>query len=260
MNTYKKIDLPIEVKDAQPHKPDIKWAWMTIGVIIWFCTLSFLAFHVFAIFIVSNINLEKEKEIFWNIFSKEMDIKKIEKYYTFQKNIPEFENYNIFVTDSPENNAFTYLWWNIILTTALLEGITYEEELIFVIAHEIWHVQSRHVLTALARDLPFKMTLLFLGVNIDLGFSNSTDMVVNVFSRKAENESDIIAIQIMKNNGLNTYCATPFFTQLWDISVEFMSSHPSNKSRSKVMMQWREWKNDLSDCTKKSLIKSNIPK
>ncbi len=247
---YEKINLPIEVDDAQPSKPDFKWATIMIATIAWFLIFSFGVFHIFSNYVVANISIEKEKEIFGNIFEWEFE-EKIADYYNFWKKTSEFENYNIYVdNEDSQINAFTFLWWNIVVTKSLLDEAEYEEEVIFVIAHEIGHVQSRHNLKLLARDLPLKMTLFFLGFDINLWITNATDAAINAFSRKAEGDADIIAIKILKKNWLNPYCASKFFEKTAQSPLEFMSSHPANDSRIENIKKAWTWKTDFSDCKK----------
>lgn len=249
-NEYEKIELPINVQDAQPHKPDFKWAGIMLWVWVWFFAFSFLVFHLFANFIVANINLEKERQIFWDFFASELWNQHLDDYYTFTKSVPEFEKYNIFVSNDEQENAFTFPGWNILITDALIDSATYEEEIVFVLAHEIAHVQLRHNLKALARNLPFKITLFFLWFDINLWITNLTDTALNTASRDAEEEADKIALDIMKQNGLNPFCASSFFENTSDSLFEFMSTHPTNNSRIENIKKAWNWISDFSDCTK----------
>ncbi|MCD5380614.1 M48 family metallopeptidase [Candidatus Gracilibacteria bacterium] len=254
---YEKIELPINVADAQPHKPDIKWAGTMLGIGVGFFAFSFLVFHLFANFIVANISLEKERQIFGKIFADEIGTQKLSDYYTFSKKIPEFEKYNIFVSEDEQINAFAFPGGNILITTALIDSAEYEEEIFFVLAHEIGHVQLRHNLKALARNLPFKITLFFLGFDINLGITNLTDTALNTASRNAEEKADNIAVDIMKQNGLNPFCASSFFDEKEDSLFEFMSTHPTNNSRIQNIKKAGTGKLDFSDCTK--INKQNLP-
>ncbi len=256
-DNYEKIELPTESIDAQPHKPDFKWAGIMLGVWVWFFAFSFLVFHLFANFIVANISIEKEKQIFWSIFAEEIWTQKLQDYYSFSKQILEFEQYNIFVNEDEQINAFTFPGANILATTELIDSAKYEEEIIFVLAHEIGHVQLRHNLKALARNLPFKITLFFLWFDINLWITNLTEATLNSASRDAEQQADKIAIRIMKKNNLNPYCASRFFEQLPDSSLKFMSTHPTNNSRIQNIKKAWTWKSDFSDCTKIAINKEN---
>lgn len=245
---YIKIDLPINTKDAQPHKPDFRWASTTILIVIWFLLFSFLSFNLFSNFVIAKISIEKEKEIFWDFFIQKIKLEKIDEYYTFSKKIPEFEKYNIFVNDEKEANAFSFLWWNIIITKEFIKSAKYEEEILFVISHEIWHIKSRDNLRALSRDLPFKMTFIFLGIDVDFWITNLWDIATNIFSRDAEEKADIIALKILEKNWINSYCAIPFFQEISDELIGFISTHPQNKSRIENIKKTSIWKKDFSDC------------
>jgi Zn-dependent protease with chaperone function len=86
----------------------------------------------------------------------------------------------------------------------------------FIIAHEIGHVKTRDNLKSLARDLPFKITLFFIGFDIDLGFTNFSNLTMNAFSRDTELKSDIQSIELLKKHNINPYCASYFFDEKSD--------------------------------------------
>jgi Zn-dependent protease with chaperone function len=77
-----------------------------------------------------------------------------------------------------------------VITQGLIDSLKYEEELQMIVAHEISHVNTRDSFKALVRDLPFKITLFFIGFDIDLGFTNLTDLTLNSFSRETELKAD----------------------------------------------------------------------
>ena len=67
--------------------------------------------------------------------------------------------YNIYLQDSQEANAFATLGGNIIVTSALLENIKNEEELIFILGHERAHIENRDVIQSFAQSMPIILTL-----------------------------------------------------------------------------------------------------
>ena len=245
-NKYKKINLNLDIKDAQPHKPDVKWLWITVWTIVWFFAFAYICFSLFANLIVANIDIEQEKKIFWDFFKQEVWVKDFD--YKFSKQIPEFKNYNISVSDSEEINAYAIVWANIVVTQALIDSVKYEEELQMILAHEISHVKTRDSFKSLVRDLPLKMTLFFIGFDINLGFTNLTDLALNKFSRDTEMQADNWAIKLLKKHNINPYCASRFFDELPESPVWFMSTHPVNNERIENMKNNFIWEKSFDNC------------
>jgi predicted Zn-dependent protease len=100
----------------------------------------------------------------------------------------------------------------------------------------------------LVRDLPFKITLFFIGFDIDLWFTNLTDLTLNSFSRETELKADNNAIKLLKKHNINPYCASNFFQELPDFPVWFMSSHPINKKRIDNMQNNFIWEKSFNKC------------
>lgn len=246
---YQKIELPINITESTPTRPDIKWAWIMIGTTVWFLVFTFWVFHLFSNFVVWNISIEQEKQIFWDSIIDTKGLKKFDTQYTLSKTLPELDGYDIYLSEEAQENAFTVVWWNIFITRSLISKTQYEEEVLFVLAHELWHVISRHSIKRLARDLPFKISLLFLWFDIDLWITNVGDVVTNSFSREAERDADTFAIETLKKNWLNPYCASEFFDHRHDGALEYMSTHPTNDERIDNIKNAWTWKTDFSDCT-----------
>jgi len=75
-------------------------------------------------------------------------------------NIAEtLSGYSIYIQDSQEENAYATLGGNIIVTSALLENIEHEEELVFILGHERAHIEHRDVIRSFAQSMPIILTL-----------------------------------------------------------------------------------------------------
>jgi len=247
-NNYQKIELDIEAVDAKPTKPDFKWLWITVWTVIWFFAFSYLVFSLFANLVVANIDIKQEREIFWDFFKQEAGVRDFD--YKFKTEIPEFKNFNISISDSEEINAYAIVWANVVITQGLIDSLKYEEELQMIIAHEISHVKTRDSFKALVRDLPFKITLFFIGFDINLWFTNLTDLTLNAYSRNTEMKADNNAIKTLKKHNINPYCASNFFIELPNFPVWFMSTHPVNQDRIDNMQNNFIWEKNFENCTK----------
>lgn len=237
-HNYEKVDLPIWDDKIKPGNPNFKWLFSTLWAILGIFLIAYISFSVFAHFVVANIDLETEKDLFWEFSLKSewyesFDITK------YSIKIPEFEKYDYYLIDDfGQPNAFASFGWQIWVTQELLDTISTEEELFFILSHEVGHVEHRHVLKRLAKDIPMDLTLSFLGLNFDLGFSSSSSLLMNSHSRSAEHESDDYAIALFKKYWLNTACATDFFESSLEMPT-ILSTHPSNQERiDKITAAW----------------------
>lgn len=225
-----KIELPVDTNEATPTNPDFKWGGKMLGILFLFIIFSYLVFLFFSKIILANISLETEKKWFWNVaVNSTFDYKKYVDY-----NIEEFSNFNIYLDESEEINAFAIIWWNINITQGLLDNIENQEELIFVIAHEIGHIKHRDVLKNYTTKIPMQLTLSFLWFDVWIWNSNTTDIWWKIFSKNVELNSDKYAINLLEKYKINPLCASEFFEidhNLSNSAMEMFSDHPLNSSR-----------------------------
>lgn len=249
---YEKIKLPIEEnkKDKiKPLNPDfsrlLKILIITIPTIIFI----YLCFYLFAYLVVWKISIEDEEKYLWNFWIDEISAEKFD--VTKLKNKPkEFETYNIYVNNSDEINAYAFLWWKIIITQWLLDSIEHEEELLFIIWHEMEHIKNRDVLRALLVEIPFQLSLNYLWIDIWTNIINISDITTNYISKDTELKADKWWIELINSMWLNLNCSSIFFKRESDDFskyIQFASTHPSNIKRIKNIE--KQNKNKNKDCT-----------
>lgn len=248
----KKIDLPINIEKSDnvlPWKPDLWWLFYMLLIIIPFLITCYLLFYWFAYIVVWNISLDTEKDLFWDIWL-ENNLTKFDLNILDNK-IDNLFEYDVYLKDSSEINAYALLGWNIIITKGLLENIDYEEELIFILWHESEHIKNRDVLKSLLSDIPFSLSLHFLGFDFWLWLFDMTKITTNYFNKNIELNSDKWWIYLINKMNLNLNCSIIFFendTKIFNTYLQFISTHPTNinrisKIRSKI-------KNTDKECTK----------
>lgn len=104
--------------------------------------------------------------------------------------------------DSPTINAVATLGGHVSVFSGLLRKIEYEEELDAVLAHELGHVQHRHIVRQLSRGIGTAVALSLLGVNSQalnrwlLG--DAQQLTQLAYSRQAEYEADATAAQAVQ--------------------------------------------------------------
>ena len=127
---------------------------LTAGLIV----VLFFALGTFTGLVVKKIDYRTETHLFQKHHTdiqskKEKKLQKIvDKLWA---HFPEAEGSKIDVriVDSKHMNAFMAIGGNMQLTTELIDKVKYENELAFVICHEIGHFHNRDVLNGMGRNL-----------------------------------------------------------------------------------------------------------
>ena len=248
-----KIDLGIDDDKIIPTKPDFHWLWKMVVILIWFIFISYISFFVFAKLVVWKISLETEKEIFWWLYI-DKDIESFDK-SILKNEFKNSSNYDIYIKNSDEINAYATLGWNILLTKWLLNDLEYEEEIIFIIWHEMEHIKNRDVLQWALTNIPFSITLIFLWIDLDMDISKIWNFAMNYISKNVELIADEWGIKLLKDMNLEVWCAINFFEKenSWILMnyLEFNSDHPTTIKRINNLKDKMNNKNfNYSKCTK----------
>ncbi|HET6244506.1 MAG: M48 family metallopeptidase [Bacteroidetes bacterium] len=154
--------------------------------------------------------------------------------------------YKIKVIENETINAFTLPGGNIFIYSGLIEFSDHPEELAAVLAHEIGHVEKRHVVNKLIKELG--LTLLFSvlagGDNILTQEIGRTAMS-SVFDRKQEEEADLFALELLEKARINPKVMAIFFRRMndklgnYNENLEILASHPNNNSRIKSALEYQ---------------------
>jgi Zn-dependent protease with chaperone function len=231
MKTFK---LPIKEDredNINPSNPNFLWLWKMIIISIPLFIVSYIVFYTFSYFIIWNISIEKEKELFSDILLTEENKTLFDINSHLTNKIKDLKYINIYLENNEEVNAYALIWWNIILTTWLLQNIDYEEELIFIIWHEMKHIENRDVLQALLTDVPFYLTLQIMWFDFA---EQILDITSTYSSKTTEIEADNWWIQLVNDMNLNLDCSLNFFEKensIFDNYLQLISSHPTNINR-----------------------------
>ncbi|PCJ15854.1 MAG: hypothetical protein COB04_12385 [Gammaproteobacteria bacterium] len=143
-------------------------------------------------------------------------------------------------------NAFATLGGQIIVTSALLDKITHETGLYFILAHEVAHIKYRHPIQAIGRGVLFSLVLsAFTGSQgddlLDHLTWNTGSLTLLRFNRHQEQQSDIEALRTLYQHYGHTEGAFEFFEYL--VAEEqkadqnenqvpvFLSTHPDTQAR-----------------------------
>lgn len=136
----------------------------------------------------------------------------------------------IYLNKSTEINAFALPGDIISVNIGLIRSSSNINEIASVIAHEIGHIEKKHIK---------KMLLTGIGIEFLTGGNNSISYAVsffssNAYSRELEKEADDYAIKLMLSSKMNPEHFSNFFNKIKSISVdipEFISTHPDINNR-----------------------------
>lgn len=144
-------------------------------------------------------------------------------------------DYTLEIADTAEINAFATFGNKIVVNTGIMNYLKNDSSLAFVIAHEIGHLESHHLIkhavrngvSSLFKNFFFKESRIYSGIDY---FHNL------YYSRDQERDADEYAVEVMNK----AYCKTPgkleFFQKMSEAQrtgkiYEYFSTHPLPSSR-----------------------------
>ena len=160
---------------------------------------------------------------------------------------PKTSNLDIKVIKEKQLNALCYPNGNIYITSALYKELKSDEELTFVIAHEMAHYRSKDHLLNLRRNIANGAVLILIAFanpnNQDIGtfIDGSLNVTELKFSRGVEEKADKYAIDIMNKLYGTAKAGVSVMTTLKDknsFDIEFLSSHPNIDKRIKYIQKF----------------------
>lgn len=149
--------------------------------------------------------------------------------------------YNFYLVEDDSLNAFTTPGGNIYVNTGLLNKLDNDDQLAFVIAHEIGHCAAKHVAkkyqTALGYDLIGNLILSQVSDTqsaqsvASLGTSVLMNLIFSAYSRNDEREADVLAVKYSYLAGFDPLEGTDVFYVLKqnsndDVIPHMFKSHP----------------------------------
>lgn len=149
------------------------------------------------------------------------------------------------IMDTPEPNAFAAPGGIVMVTTGLLEQSQSENELAFVLGHEIGHFRNRDHLRGLGQGLLFQLVLAAVGLGgADLSLAGQTGVAASLsFSREQEREADRFGLELVDRRYGHVDGAGLFFERVAAIDPAsaslptFVSTHPGLRERAKAVRE-----------------------
>lgn len=147
-----------------------------------------------------------------------------------------YSDYKVLVVRSSILNAFALPGKVVIITSELLKFVTSPEALTGIVAHEIIHIKERHVHRMyVAQILVDSFWQLTLGQGIGVPLN---ELAKGYFSQGEEREADVMAAQMLKDQGISPTGMQDFFRDLEKkestIEKYLGISHPAYPDRIQV--------------------------
>lgn len=153
--------------------------------------------------------------------------------------------FRVSITEVDEPNAMAFPGGLIVVTDSLLNQVGSENELAFVLGHEIGHFHNRDHLRRLGGSV-----LLDLVYALATGASEFTGLVTAVtnlgFDRDQESEADWFGLRLVYNEYGHVAYASDFFAKLARTEsggsrlASYFASHPQSPSRVAELQEWAE--------------------
>ena len=161
------------------------------------------------------------------------------------KNFPKSAKLEINVVKSKDINAFSYPNGNIDITEPLFKELKTDEELTFILAHEMGHYKHKDHLMHLRRNIANGTTIILFSIfnpngNINTVASSGLELSDLSFSRQDETNADKYAIEMMNKIYGNAKAGIRVMEILKEknkFNIEFLSTHPDLDRRIKHIEQ-----------------------
>ena len=142
------------------------------------------------------------------------------------------------IFNSEEINAFALPGGHLVLYTALLQDCRNEAELSSVIAHELAHIQKKHVVKKLLKEVGLNFLLIYTksGAGGEVLVRVGKALSSTAYDRSLEQEADLQGAEYMINAGMNAGAMADFLARLGETNknkfqISWLSTHPDSKSR-----------------------------
>lgn len=149
------------------------------------------------------------------------------------------QDYIFEIQESEVLNAYATLGKKVIVTTALVKKLKSEAGLAFVIAHELGHVEQKHVLKGIFRNsIGSIMQLLFFkeANTASTVYQGANFLHSKYYSRSKERKADLFAVELINKHYCNSPGKLEFFEEIsQDVqrtrASEYFSTHPLPQNR-----------------------------
>jgi predicted Zn-dependent protease len=157
-------------------------------------------------------------------------------------------DFQIYVVDSSEVNAFALPGGQMVVYTGLIEKVESPEQLAGVIAHEMSHATLRHGLQQISQSIgviaAIQLMVGDVGGLLAIGTQVAQQSVLTSYSRTAETEADLEGARMLHAANIDPKGMVDFFAKLKDEHgdlpgvISWLSTHPQHEDRIETINQF----------------------
>jgi Zn-dependent protease with chaperone function len=139
----------------------------------------------------------------------------------------------VYKLDMEQPNAFAVPGGSIYVTRGMLEKLESENELAFVIGHELGHFKNKDHIRGLGRSLLLSLISMFMGDSYGLALSTTLQISQAKYSQSAELDADSFGLEVMYCAYGSVRDASGFFEKMDDGDdwKYFLATHPDFHKR-----------------------------
>jgi predicted Zn-dependent protease len=229
------------------RKSPIKEFFILLGGLIGIVLVIYISLGLAVDLIVPTLSPNVEQSIGKVFIKKYTEIKQNPTEIKLQQILNGFDisdlsneyQFYVHMINKPQVNAVALPGGHIILFSALVKDIDSENELAFILAHEMGHIVNRDHLRGLGRSLVlFTISLVLFGQDnsITQFLMNSLIKVEMKFSQKQEKRADLWALNLLNERYGHVGGATDFFEKMKKNEKRsrfqyYFSTHPHPQQR-----------------------------
>lgn len=152
------------------------------------------------------------------------------------------------VFEKSDVNAFAFPGGHLTVFTGLIKASENQDELIGVVSHELAHIQLRHVMKKLTKEIGLSVLITIATGTGDVAvMADIIKMLTSTaFDRKLEKQADIKAVDYMINASIDPLPLADFMQRLADEQessevneyLSWMSTHPESAERAAYIREY----------------------
>jgi predicted Zn-dependent protease len=169
----------------------------------------------------------------WSEEQQNNAVKRIGTSLLSKSKIPSSRQVAFLVVQQDEVNAYTDQNNNVVVYRGILPYLEKEDELAFIIAHELGHVEQYHVVRGMFRSGILSILTSFIGTKTNTGNLSGVagDMAYKKFSRNDEFKADKRGIDFLVAAGYNPLASICVLYKIGSNYMDIWADHPSTEKR-----------------------------
>jgi predicted Zn-dependent protease len=221
--------------------------------VIWLGLSSIDWLKLFKVQKVTDKTEEKLGDLFWEVFQKsEKEVKKpyvsntVDSIITVICNANQIERalIHVHVLSKDDINAFALPNNHLIIYSGLILNSENQEEFAGVVAHELAHIQLKHVIKKLIKEVGLSVLISMTSGNAEIIKETAKMLSSSAFDRGLEKEADLQAVEYLLNSNINP---KPFANFLYKLSekenetlqyLTWINTHPDSKDRAAYIIEY----------------------